>query len=197
MLSHMYSVCGNSVLKDNNEIQMKDVYCSQNKIQTHLERVRKELEDLLKLKSSEERKAEELRSQTEIKRRRVESDFEEIQRFLTEGKRILLSRLEEEEKKILQRIRENVTRLEEQSSSIKLLISEIEEKSQQPAAELLKDVKETLTRCQNAEFPKPEAVSTDLRLDFPLRYPQQLKKVITCFGGRRISLFYFCFICLH
>ncbi|XP_029448597.1 E3 ubiquitin-protein ligase TRIM41-like [Rhinatrema bivittatum] len=109
-----------------------------NKIQKQLEPLRKELEDLLKLKSSEERKAEELRSQTEIERRRVESDFEEMQRFLTEEKRILLSRLEEEEKKILQRIGENVTRLEEQSSSIKLLISEIEEKSQQPAAELLK-----------------------------------------------------------
>ncbi|XP_029442543.1 E3 ubiquitin-protein ligase TRIM41-like isoform X1 [Rhinatrema bivittatum] len=115
-------------------------------IQIHLEPLRKELEDLLKLKSSEERKAEELRSQTGIKRRRIESDFEEIQRFLTEEKRILLSSLEEEEKEILQRIGENVTRLEEQTSSIKLLISEIEEKSQQPAAELLKDVKATLSR---------------------------------------------------
>ncbi|XP_029448208.1 E3 ubiquitin-protein ligase TRIM39-like [Rhinatrema bivittatum] len=163
----------------------------------HLEPLRKELEDLLKLKSSEERKAEELRSQTEIKRRRIESYFEEMQRLLTEEKRILRSSLEEEEKKILQRIGENVTRLEEQSSSIKLLISEIEEKSQQPAAELLKDVKDTLSRCQMVEFPEPEAVSTDLRMDFPLRYPQQLKKLITSFGGRRISLFYFCFICLH
>ncbi|XP_029448210.1 E3 ubiquitin-protein ligase TRIM39-like [Rhinatrema bivittatum] len=147
--------------------------------QMHLEPLRKELEDRLKLKSSEERKAEELRSQTEIKRRRVESDFEEMQRLLTKEKRILLSRLKEKEKKILQRIGENVTRLEEQSSSIKLLISEIEEKSQQPAAELLKDVKDTLSRCQKMKFPKPEAVSTDLRLDFPMRYPQQLKKVIT------------------
>ncbi|XP_029448198.1 E3 ubiquitin-protein ligase TRIM41-like [Rhinatrema bivittatum] len=117
-----------------------------NKIQMHLERVRKELEDLLKLKSSEERKAEDLRSQTEIMRRIIESDFEEMQRFLAKEKRILLSRLKEEEKEILQRIGENVTRLEEQSSSIKLLISELEEKSQQPAAELLKDVKETLSR---------------------------------------------------
>ncbi|XP_029442247.1 E3 ubiquitin-protein ligase TRIM11-like [Rhinatrema bivittatum] len=33
------------------------------------------------------------------------------------------------------------------------------------------------------KFPKPEAVSTDLRMDFPMRYPQQLKKVITSFGG--------------
>ncbi|XP_029442766.1 E3 ubiquitin-protein ligase TRIM11-like [Rhinatrema bivittatum] len=149
----------------------------------HLDPLRKELEDLLKLKSSEERKAEELRSQTEIERQRVESDFEKLQRLLIEGKRILLSSLEEEEKKILQRIGENVTRLEEQSSSIKLLISELEEKSQQPAAELLKDVTVTLSRCQNTKFPKPEAVSTDLRLDFPLRYPQQLKKVITSFLG--------------
>ncbi|XP_029441919.1 E3 ubiquitin-protein ligase TRIM39-like [Rhinatrema bivittatum] len=150
--------------------------------QIHLEPLRKKLEDLLKLKSSEEKKAEELRSQTEIQRQRVESDFEEMQRFLAKEKRILLSRLKEEEKEILQRIGENVTRLEEQSSSIKLLISEIEEKSQQPAAELLKDVKDTLSRCQKVEFPEPEAVSTDLRMDFQLRYPQQLKKVITRFG---------------
>ncbi|XP_029443074.1 E3 ubiquitin-protein ligase TRIM39-like [Rhinatrema bivittatum] len=153
-----------------------------NKIQMHLEPLRKELEDLLKLKSSEKRKAEEFMSQTEIKKQKVESDFEEIQQFLAEEKQILLSSLEEEENKILQRFVENLTRLEGQSSSIKLLISEIEEKIQRPAAELLKDVKDTLSRCQPPEFPKPEAVSTDLRLDFPLRYPQQLKKLTRSFG---------------
>ncbi|XP_029441585.1 E3 ubiquitin-protein ligase TRIM39-like [Rhinatrema bivittatum] len=153
------------------------------KLQLRAETLRKQLEDLVKCKSNEEKQAEELRRETQIKRQKIETDFEELQQFLTEEKRILLSGLEGEERKILQRIGENVTRLEEQSSAIRLLVSEIEEKSQQPAAELLKDMKNTLSRCQSMEFPEPEAVSTDLEMGFPLSYPQQLKKMITSFGG--------------
>ncbi|XP_030055781.1 E3 ubiquitin-protein ligase TRIM39-like isoform X1 [Microcaecilia unicolor] len=153
------------------------------KLKMHLEPLKKDLEDLLKFKSTEGKKFEELRSETQIKRQKVESEFEELQQFLNKEKQILLSRLEEEEKKILQRIREHETQLEEQSSSLMQLISEIEEKIQQPATELLKDVKDALSRWQKMKFPKPEAVSTDLKMGFQLRYPQQLKKWITKFGG--------------
>ncbi|XP_030055817.1 E3 ubiquitin-protein ligase TRIM39-like [Microcaecilia unicolor] len=153
------------------------------KLKMHLEPLKKDLEDLLKFKSTEEKKAEELKSEIQIKRQKVESEFEELQQFLNKERQILLSRLEEEEKKILQRIREHETQLEEQSSSLMQLISEIEEKIQQPATELLKDVKDALSRCQKMKFPKPEAVSTDLKMGFQLRYPQELKKWITKFGG--------------
>ncbi|XP_030055656.1 E3 ubiquitin-protein ligase TRIM39-like isoform X5 [Microcaecilia unicolor] len=151
------------------------------KLKMHLKPLRKNLEDLLKFTSTEEKKAEELKSETQIKRQKVESEFEELQQFLNKEKQILLSKLEEEEKKILQRIRENETQLEQQSFALKQLITEIEEKSQQPANELLKDVKDALSRCQKMKFPKPEAVSTDLKMDFQLTYPQQLKKWITKF----------------
>ncbi|XP_030055820.1 E3 ubiquitin-protein ligase TRIM39-like [Microcaecilia unicolor] len=153
------------------------------KLKMHLEPLREDLEDLLKFKSTEEKKAEELKTETERKRQIVESEFEELQQFLNKEKKILFSRLEEEEKKILQRITENVTQVEQQSFALKQLISEIEEKSQQPTNELLKDVKEALSRCEKMKFPEPEAVSTDLKLDFQLSYPQQLKKWITKFGG--------------
>ncbi|XP_030059738.1 E3 ubiquitin-protein ligase TRIM39-like isoform X2 [Microcaecilia unicolor] len=152
------------------------------KIKMHLEPLRKDLEDLLMFRSHEEKKAEVLRRETEIKRQKVESEFEELHQFLNKQKQILLSRLEEEEKKILQRIRENVTQLEEQSSSFTHLISEIEEKSQQPAAKLLKGVKDALSRCQKMKFPEPQAVSSDLKMDFELGYPQQLNKLVTKFG---------------
>ncbi|XP_030055777.1 E3 ubiquitin-protein ligase TRIM39-like isoform X2 [Microcaecilia unicolor] len=152
------------------------------KLKMHLKPLRKNLEDLLKFTSTEGKKFEELRSETQIKRQKVESEFEELQQFLNKEKQILLSRLEEEEKKILQRIREHETQLEEQSSSLMQLISEIEEKIQQPATELLKDVKDALSRWQKMKFPVPEAVSTDLKMGFQLRYPQQLKKWITKFG---------------
>ncbi|XP_030045256.1 E3 ubiquitin-protein ligase TRIM39-like, partial [Microcaecilia unicolor] len=152
------------------------------KLKMHLEPLRKNLEDLLKFKSTEEKKAEELKSETQIKRQKVESEFEELQQFLNKEKQILLSRLEKEEKKILQRIMENETQLEEQSSSLMQLITEIEEKSQQPTNELLKDVKDALSRCEKMKFLEPEVVSTDLKMGFQLSYPQQLKKWITKFG---------------
>ncbi|XP_030055732.1 E3 ubiquitin-protein ligase TRIM39-like [Microcaecilia unicolor] len=152
------------------------------KLKMHLEPLRKELEDLLKFKS-EGKKDEDLRSETEIIRQKVESEFDELHQFLNKEKQILLSRLEEEEKKILQRMREIEMQLEEQSSSLMQLISEIEEKSHQPANELLKDVKDALSRCQKMKFPEPESVSTDLKMGFGLSYPHQLKKLITKFGG--------------
>ncbi|XP_030055758.1 E3 ubiquitin-protein ligase TRIM39-like isoform X5 [Microcaecilia unicolor] len=152
------------------------------KLKMHLKPLRKNLKDLLKFKCAERKKTEVLRRETERKRQIVESEFEELHQFLNKEKQILLSRLEEEEKKILQRITENVTQLEEQSSSLMQLISETQEKSQQPATELLKDVKDALSRCEKMKFPEPEAVSTDLKVGFQLSYPQQLKKWITKFG---------------
>ncbi|XP_030055791.1 E3 ubiquitin-protein ligase TRIM39-like isoform X2 [Microcaecilia unicolor] len=152
------------------------------KLKMHLKPLRKNLKRLLKFKCAEGKKAADLRSETEIKRQIVESEFEELQQCLNKEKKIVLSRLEEEEKKILQRMMENETQLEEQSSSLMQLITEIEEKSQQPANQLLKDVKDALSRCQKMKFPKPEAVSTDLKMGFQFRYPQQLKKWITTFG---------------
>ncbi|XP_029442727.1 E3 ubiquitin-protein ligase TRIM39-like, partial [Rhinatrema bivittatum] len=169
-----------------------------------LEPLRKELENLLKLRSGEERKAGEVWGNKVIMRQKIESKFEELQQLLNEEKRILFSRLEEEEEKILQRIQENVTLLEEQSSSFKQMISEmeeeeekklqriqenvtrleeVEEKSQQPAAELLKDVKDTLSRCNKLKFPEPKSVSTALKMNFQLTHQEQLIKLITDFGG--------------
>ncbi|XP_030045172.1 E3 ubiquitin-protein ligase TRIM39-like isoform X1 [Microcaecilia unicolor] len=153
------------------------------KLKMHLKPLRKNLKDLLKFKCAERKKTEVLRRETERKRQIVESEFEELHQFLNKEKQILLSRLEEEEKKILQRITENVTQLEEQSSCLMQLISETQEKSQQPATELLKDVKDALSRCEKMKFPEPEAVSTDLKMGFQLSFPQQLKKWITKFGG--------------
>ncbi|XP_030055785.1 E3 ubiquitin-protein ligase TRIM39 isoform X1 [Microcaecilia unicolor] len=116
------------------------------KLTMHLKPLRKDLEGLLNFQSTEEKKTEELRSKTDIIRQKVESEFEELHQFLNKEKQILLSRLEEAEKKILQRMRENEIQIEEQSSSLIQLISKIEEKSQQPANELLKDVKDALSR---------------------------------------------------
>ncbi|XP_030050759.1 E3 ubiquitin-protein ligase TRIM39-like [Microcaecilia unicolor] len=117
-------------------------YKEKNKM--HLEPLKKQLEHFLKFKCNEEKKAEELRNETEIQRQKIVSEFEELNQFLNEQKQNLLSRLEQEKKAVFQRIGDKVTQLEEQISSLTHLISEVE-KSQQPATDLQKEVKDTLS----------------------------------------------------
>ncbi|XP_029445708.1 E3 ubiquitin-protein ligase TRIM39-like isoform X1 [Rhinatrema bivittatum] len=170
-------VCGKSRdHRPHNVIPIKEA------LQEYKEPLRKQLEELLTFKSNEEKAAELLKSETEIKRQKIVSEFEELLQILKKEKKNLLSRLEKKMKKILQKIKENVTQLEKQTFSLTRLISEIE-KSQQPAAELLKDVKDTLSRYQKGQFPESKAVSTDLNMGIHLSYPEQLKTCITRFGG--------------
>nr|XP_033772325.1 E3 ubiquitin-protein ligase TRIM39-like isoform X2 [Geotrypetes seraphini] len=133
-----------------------------------------------------EEAVQEYKCETKTKRQKIQFEFKKLQQFLNEEQRILFSRLEEEEKEILRKIRDNVTQLEDQSSSLKKLISEIE-KSRKSATELLKDVKATLSRCQTMEFPRPEAVCTEEEKCSHLSFLHQyfiLKDVITKYKGK-------------
>ncbi|XP_029452829.1 E3 ubiquitin-protein ligase TRIM39-like [Rhinatrema bivittatum] len=155
------------------------------KIKFHMDLLRKQLDEILIYKSSEQMKAELLKRETDIKKQKIMSEFQELHQFLNEEQQILLSRLEEEEKEFLQRTGERMIQLEAQRSSLIKLISEIEKKCQQSAIELLKDVKDTLSRCQKVKIPKQEAVSTEGKMCFQLNYPRQniiLRKLFAKFG---------------
>nr|XP_033771753.1 E3 ubiquitin-protein ligase TRIM39-like [Geotrypetes seraphini] len=153
-----------------------------------LKPLREKLEEILTFRANEEKKAKEVMHEAELKRQKIVSEFEELHHFLSEEKKALLSKLKEEETEILQRIQESISLLEEQSSPLKKLISEMEKKAQQSAIELLKDVKDTLSRCQNVEIPKPEATAV-MKTGFQPSSPQQpiiLRKLITKFGGLNV-----------
>ncbi|XP_053902737.1 E3 ubiquitin-protein ligase TRIM39-like [Malaclemys terrapin pileata] len=119
------------------------------KLQGALGPLRKELEEVLALTFKEEKKTTEWQRSSHT--------------LLRAEEQLLLQSLEEEERATLQRLQENVTKLSQQSSSLQQLITEIEEKCQQPVVELLKDVKSTLSRSENVKLQEPEAVSTDLK----------------------------------
>ncbi|XP_053902587.1 E3 ubiquitin-protein ligase TRIM39-like [Malaclemys terrapin pileata] len=106
-----------------------------------------------------------MRGERNVKNRRetIAGEFNRLHTLLREQEQLLLQSLEEEERETLQRLQENVTKLSQQSSSLQQLITEIEEKCQQPVVELLKDVKSTLSRSENVKLQEPEAVSTDLK----------------------------------
>uniref|UniRef100_A0A674JFJ3 Zinc finger protein RFP-like n=1 Tax=Terrapene triunguis TaxID=2587831 RepID=A0A674JFJ3_9SAUR len=117
------------------------------KLQGVLGPLRKELEEALALTSKEEEKTTEWQRKVKNKRETIAGEFNKLHTLLREEEQLLLQSLEEEERETLQRLQENVTKLSWQSSSLQQLITEIEEKCQQPVVELLKDMKSTLSRC--------------------------------------------------
>ncbi|XP_044837948.1 E3 ubiquitin-protein ligase TRIM39-like [Mauremys mutica] len=133
------------------------------KLQGALGPLRKDLEESLALTSKEKEKTTEWQRKVKNKRETIAGEFNKLHTLLREEEQLLLQSLEEEERETLQRLQENVTKLSQQSSSLQQLITEIEEKCQQPVVELLKDVKTTLSRSENVKLREPEAVSTDLK----------------------------------
>ncbi|XP_037770869.1 E3 ubiquitin-protein ligase TRIM39-like [Chelonia mydas] len=133
------------------------------KLQGALGPLRKELQEALALRSKEKKKTTEWQGKVKNKREMISGEFNKLHTLLREEEQLLLQSLEQEERETLQRLQENVTKLSRQSSSLQQLITEIEEKCQQPVAELLKDVKSTLSRSENVKLQEPEAVSTDLK----------------------------------
>ncbi|XP_044839036.1 E3 ubiquitin-protein ligase TRIM39-like [Mauremys mutica] len=133
------------------------------KLQGGLGPLRKELEVALALMSAEEKKTTEWQGKVKNRREMIAGEFNKLHTLLREEEQLLLQSLEEEERETLQRLQENVTKLSQQSSSLQQLITEIEEKCQQPVVEMLKDVKSTLSRSENVKLQEPDAVSTDLK----------------------------------
>ncbi|KAM9120056.1 E3 ubiquitin-protein ligase TRIM58-like isoform 3-T3 [Pangshura tecta] len=107
------------------------------KLQEALVPLRKELEEALVLTSKEKEKTMEWQRKVKNKREMIAGEFNKLHTLLREEEQLLLQSLEERE--ILQRLQENVTKLSQQSSSLQQLITEIEEKCQQPVIKLLKE----------------------------------------------------------
>nr|XP_025038949.1 E3 ubiquitin-protein ligase TRIM11-like [Pelodiscus sinensis] len=134
------------------------------KLQEALGPLREQLEDALALRTEEEEKT----TTWQVKRETIAGEFNKLHTLLKEEEQLLLQRLVEEERETLQRLQENVSKLSQQSSSLQQLIAEIEGKCQQPVAELLKDVKSTLSRSENMKLQEPEDVCTDLQRGYKI-----------------------------
>ncbi|KAM9114936.1 E3 ubiquitin-protein ligase TRIM39-like [Pangshura tecta] len=116
---------------------------------------------------------EKVRAQREV----IVAQFAKRRQALEEEQQLLMCRLGEEEEETLQKLQENVAFLVEQSSSLAQLIMEIEQKCQQPAADLLKDVKSTLIRSHSVKLQEPEAVHTELQHSYEVpRVRETLQK---------------------
>ncbi|XP_056366163.1 E3 ubiquitin-protein ligase TRIM7 isoform X1 [Oenanthe melanoleuca] len=133
------------------------------KIQERLDFLRKERQELLEFKVNDDKKTQELLKTIESERQKLLSDFERLRQFLHEQEQILLGQLEKMEKSISRRQNENITDLSKEITLLNKLITELEEKIQQPMLEFLKDVTATISRSDDVKCPKPVPVCTDMK----------------------------------
>ncbi|XP_078497792.1 E3 ubiquitin-protein ligase TRIM39-like isoform X2 [Lissotriton helveticus] len=126
------------------------------KLQEWLRTLKKEEEYFLESKVKEEKEYKTLRDKLRTEKQKIESEFEKLQQLLKENKQTLHAKLEEMEKKITMVENANITKLSNQITSLNALIMEIEKKCEAPAWELLKDVRSTLSRCNNVKLQGPE-----------------------------------------
>uniref|UniRef100_A0A452IBD1 B30.2/SPRY domain-containing protein n=1 Tax=Gopherus agassizii TaxID=38772 RepID=A0A452IBD1_9SAUR len=105
-----------------------------------------------------------LQGRVENRRQSITREFKTLHQLLSEEEQLLLRRLAEEERETLQRLQDNLTQLSEQSAALISRITELEEKCQQPAAELLGPF---LHRSECVKLQPPEAVSPALKTPSP------------------------------
>uniref|UniRef100_K7F5E0 Zinc finger RING-type eukaryotic domain-containing protein n=1 Tax=Pelodiscus sinensis TaxID=13735 RepID=K7F5E0_PELSI len=130
------------------------------KLETHLKRLRKERENLLEWKVTAERKTKEYLKQTQAERQKIVAEFQQLRQgqFLEEQERLLLAQLE----KLYEEIRRLQTdanrKLSAQISRLSEQIVELEGTCQKPVSDFLQDVRNTLNRCEMGQFQLPEEI---------------------------------------
>nr|KAF6508789.1 tripartite motif containing 10 [Rousettus aegyptiacus] len=139
-------------------------------IQKCLECLRKEREEIQEIQSRESQRIQVLLTQVATKRQKVISEFAYLSQFLEEQQSILLAQLDRLDGDILKQRDEFDVLVTGEICRFSSLITELEEKNERPARELLTDIRSTLIRCETRKCRKPEAVSPELGLrirDFP------------------------------
>ncbi|XP_027326265.3 E3 ubiquitin-protein ligase TRIM7 isoform X2 [Anas platyrhynchos] len=134
------------------------------KIQGRLDFLKKERQELLEFKVNDDKKTQELLKTIENERQKLLVEFEGLRQFLHDQEHILLGQLEKMEKSIAKRQNENISDLSKEITLLNKLITELEEKIQQPMLEFLKDVMSIISRSDDVKSHKPVPVCTDMKM---------------------------------
>ncbi|XP_032997903.1 E3 ubiquitin-protein ligase TRIM11-like [Lacerta agilis] len=159
-------VCDKSKEHENHKvIPLKEAFEEyKGEICRRLEILRKEREEILAYQTDLDKESKDLLKLTETERLKTVEKFKKLHQFLEEQEKHLLNHVEEVEKEIAGRRDEQLARLSRKLFSLEKIIQEMEETSQQPASELLQDVRSTLQRYEKRESPeKPLAFPPELR----------------------------------
>ncbi|XP_060095006.1 tripartite motif-containing protein 10-like [Heteronotia binoei] len=136
----------------------KDEFCNR------LEVLKKERKRIVVYKGDVEKESQILLKQTKEEKQETVAKFRQLHTFLEEQEKLLLAQMEEVEKEVARNRDQHLARISEELSSLERLIRKMEEKCQQPASDLLKDVRSTLQRYEDKEsFENPVAIPLALK----------------------------------
>nr|XP_056701714.1 E3 ubiquitin-protein ligase TRIM7-like [Euleptes europaea] len=116
-----------------------------------MEILKKERERILAYKADVVKESQELLEQTTGEKEGTVANFKQLHKFLEEQEKLLLAQMEEGEKEVAKKRDQHLAKVSGELSSLESLIREMEEKCQQPACELLQDVRSTLQRYEEKE----------------------------------------------
>ncbi|CAI5765025.1 E3 ubiquitin-protein ligase TRIM58-like [Podarcis lilfordi] len=116
------------------------------KLREAVDVLRKVLGEASKLEAQEAEKTAQWKEKVEERRALIVSGYERRRQAMAEEEQLLLRQLQDEAQETLKKLQVNWAFLLGQCTRLRDLISEMEQKCQQPAASLLKDVKVALTR---------------------------------------------------
>ncbi|KAM5262865.1 E3 ubiquitin-protein ligase TRIM15 [Ctenodactylus gundi] len=132
------------------------------RLRNRLEALRAERNKIEAVKCQEDKKIQVLLSQIESKKQQLERAFERLWEELEDQRHLLLARLRKLEQQIWKERDEYITTVSEEVARLEAQVEELEGKCQQPASELLQDVRVNQSRYEMTTFVSPEAISSDL-----------------------------------
>ncbi|XP_067321515.1 zinc finger protein RFP-like [Anolis sagrei] len=129
-----------------------------------LKTLRKERKKILAYKADAALESQDLLAQTQREKEKTVAAFRHMHQFLEEQERNLLVQVEKVEKEISAKWEEHLARFSEELTSLSKVIKEMEEKLQQPASELLQDIRRFIQGCEIKEkFEAPAAFPPALK----------------------------------
>ncbi|XP_077187111.1 E3 ubiquitin-protein ligase TRIM7-like isoform X2 [Paroedura picta] len=126
--------------------EYKDQFCSSGEI------LKKERDKILACKGSVVKESQDLLKQTKGEQQKTVTKFRQLHLLLEEQEKLLLAQMEEVEKEVEKKRDQHLARLIEELSSLDSLIGELEEKSEQPAGDLLQNPGRILQRYKEKEL---------------------------------------------
>ncbi|XP_044307971.1 zinc finger protein RFP-like isoform X2 [Varanus komodoensis] len=150
-------VCDRSKLHKNHTVtpieEAAHVY--QEQIQHCLKTLKEERDKVLAFKSNAAVPSEDLLREAEVERQKLLSEFQQLHQVLKKKEQLLLDQLEKLEKEVEKRKEDHANNFSGEISRLNTLISELEQKCQEPPSGLLQDIGSILNRCRRSRFHPP------------------------------------------
>ncbi|XP_009277072.1 PREDICTED: tripartite motif-containing protein 7 [Aptenodytes forsteri] len=131
-------------------------------IQSDLEKLKKQREEILELQISRERRCQDYLTQTEVERQKTVAKFRQLRRFLKDQELALLARLGELDREMMRREEEEETKMSGEISLLNILICEMEKMLEQPASSFLQDARSTVDRWEMGSARRMTETFSDL-----------------------------------